>query len=263
MAKETPQFETLEYKEEDGIAYLILNRPERLNSLNATLHGELYIAWEHALQDDDVKVVVLSATGRAFCSGADLRERGEARQRGEVIEREKRQPNLVPGRPELTGSFPGNNMWRDFDKPIVAAVNGLAVGAGTMLLGAVDVLIGTETAYVADAHVTYAGWPGTGEALDITDKMPWGEVYRIGTEGISHRLQAPRAYQLGFYCEIVPQEQLMNRATEIAMMLAAQPPEAIRAIRRIAQRSRDLGLHDSLAYGQMEDRRYRAIARGA
>ncbi|MFN8533467.1 MAG: enoyl-CoA hydratase/isomerase family protein [Dehalococcoidia bacterium] len=255
-----PQFETLRYEEQGSIAILTLDRPDRLNSLNGTLHRELYQAWEHVMQDDGLKVAVLTGTGRAFCSGADLRERGEARQRGEIIEREKRQNNLIPTRLELTGSFPDNNMWLEFDKPIVAAVNGLAVGAGTMLLGPVDVLIASERAYVADAHVTYAGWPGTGEALDITDKMPWGEVFRVGTEGISFRVQAPRAYQLGFYNEIVPDDQVLPRALEIARMIANQPPEAVKALRRIAQRSRELGLRDALVYGGFEARRAAELA---
>ena len=258
-----PQFESLLYEEQDGIAILTLNRPDRLNSLNATLHRELYEAWEYVMKDDAIKVAVLTGTGRAFCSGADLRERGEARQRGTVIEREKRQSNLIPGRLELTGSFPDNNMWLEFDKPIVAAVNGLVVGAGTMLLGAVDVLIASPAAYVADAHVTYAGWPGTGEALDITDKMPWGEVFRVGTEGISFRVQGPRAHKLGFYNEIVPAEEVLPRALEIARMIADQPPEAVKALRRIAQRSRELGLRDALAFGKLEARRVRELAEEA
>jgi enoyl-CoA hydratase/carnithine racemase len=258
-----PQFETLLYDEQDGIAILTLNRPDRLNSLNSVLHRELYQAWEHIMKDDTLKVVVLTGTGRAFCSGADLRERGEARQRGEVIEREKRQNNLIPARLELTGSFPDNNMWLEFDKPIVAAVNGLVVGAGTMLLGAVDVLVASEKAYVADAHVTYAGWPGTGEALDITDKMPWGEVFRIATEGITFRVQGPRAYRLGFYCEMVPDDRVLPRALEIARMIAGQPPETVRALRRIAQRSRELGLRDALVYGRLEARRLRELAEEA
>jgi enoyl-CoA hydratase/carnithine racemase len=256
-----PQFETLGYEEQDGIAIITLNRPERLNALNTVMHRELYHAWEHVLRDDRLTVVVLTGSGRAFCAGADLRERGEARQRGEVIEREKRQLNLVPVRLELTGAFPNNNLWLEFDKPIVAAVNGLVVGAGTMLLGSADVVIASETAYLADAHVTYAGWPGTGEALDITDLLPWGEVFRIGTEGISFRLSAQRAYQLGCYCELVPPEQVLPRALEVAGLIARQPVAVVRALRRIAQRSRDLGLRDALVYGQMEARRLQEMLR--
>lgn len=263
MSKTLPVYETLLYEVRNGVAIITMNRPDRLNSLNATLHRELFDAWETALLDDDVKVAIIAGTGRAFCSGADLRERGEARQKGDVIEREKRQPNLIPGRLELTGSFPDNNPFLEFDKPIVAAVNGLVVGAGTMIVGAVDILVAHEAAYVADAHVTYAGWPGTGEALDITDKMPWGLVARIGFEGITYRVSGKRAHQVGFYTELVDAESVLPRAIEIAEMLAKQPPEAIRALRRVAQRSRELGLRDSLVYGASEGRRVAAIAKGA
>jgi len=259
MSKTLPVFETLIYEERNGVAILTMNRPDRLNSLNATLHRELGQAWEYALLDDDIKVAIIAGTGRAFCSGADLRERGEARQKGEVIEREKSQTNLIPIRLQLTGSFPDNNPFLEFDKPIIAAVNGLVVGAGTMILGAVDILIANESAYVADAHVTYAGWPGTGEALDITDKMPWGLVSRIGFEGITYRVSGRRAHQVGFYSEIVEPEQVLPRAIEIAEMIAQQPPEAIRALRRVAQPSRELGLRDSLVYGSSEGRRVAAI----
>lgn len=259
MTKTLPVFETLLYEQQNGVAILTMNRPDRLNSLNATLHRELGEAWEYTLKDDDIRVAVIAGTGRAFCSGADLRERGEARQQGQVIEREKSQSNLIPGRPWLTGSFPDNNPWLEFDKPIVAAVNGLVVGAGTMILGAVDILVANEACYVADAHVTYAGWPGTGEALDITDKMPWGLVSRIGFEGITYRVSGKRAHQVGFYTELVDADRVLPRAIEIAEMIAKQPPEAVRALRRISQRSRDVALHDALVYGEGEARRVAAI----
>lgn len=250
-----PEFEQMIYEERDGIAFITLNRPERLNALTGTLHGELYKAWEYILLRDEVKAVVITGNGRAFCSGADLVERGEARKRGTVIEREKRQPNILPSRIELTGSFPDNNMFLEFDKPIVAAVNGLAVGAGTMILGACDVFLATDGAYLADAHVTSAGWPGTGEALDVADQLPWGEMMRFSIEGVRQRISSERARQLGFYCEVVPQEQLVARAEEIARMLAAQPAGALKALRRIARRSRDAGLHDTLTFGRFEQRR--------
>ena len=255
-----PEFEQMLYEERDGIAFFTLNRPERLNSLTGTLHGELYEAWQYALKRDEVKAVVITGNGRAFCAGADLVERGEARKRGAIIEREKSQPNILPSRIWLTGSFPDNNMFLEFDKPIVAAVNGLAVGAGTMILGSCDVFIGTDGAYLADAHVTSAGWPGTGEALDIADQLPWGEILRLSIEGVRQRISSERARQLGFYCEIVSQEELLPRAEEVARMLAAQPAGALRALRRIARRSRDTGLHDTLTYGRFEQRRLQLAA---
>ena len=129
---------------------------------------------------------------------------------------------------------------QDLWKPIVAAVNGIACGGGFYLLGESDILIASENATFFDPHVTYA-MPAVFEPNLMLDKMPFGEAMRMTLMGAHERISAARAHEIGLVTEVVPFEDLRDRAVEIATIIASQPAAAIQASLRTLWAARQIG----------------------
>ncbi len=207
-------YETIIYEKKDRIGYVTLNRPERLNATDYAMHEELYDVWQTIMKDDDVWVVVLTGKGRAFQTGADMKEAAS----GERTREHSGFPDPV-----------------EMNKPIVCAVNGICAGGGLILLGRCDVIICSENAQFLDPHVS-VGWIPLGETFATATRMPYGLAMRMALMGTSERMSAQRAYEVGFVSEVVPADKLMERATEIAEVIAGQGPLAVRAIKETMNR---------------------------
>ncbi len=210
-------YETIIYEKKGRIAYVTLNRPETLNAFNNTMHNELYDVWQKVMKDDDVWVVVLTGAGRAFCSGADMKEATQASETGEA---------------RRTGHFGFPSWTEEMNKPIVCAINGICAGAGLILLGDCDIVICSEDTQFLDPHVS-VGWVPFFETMATARRMPFGLAMRIALMGTTERMSAQRAYQVGLVSEVVPHYKLMERATEIAQTIAEQAPLAVRTIKEL------------------------------
>jgi enoyl-CoA hydratase/carnithine racemase len=234
-------FETILYEEGDGIAWVTLNRPDVLNAFNQKMRDELKFVWRALRYNDDVRVVVLGATGdRAFCTGID---------REESINPEIQQAALDAGKvvgypTPWTYDDPGfelgpkaNDMW----KPMIASVNGIACAGAFYMLGEVEFIIAADHATFFDPHVTF-GMTSAYETVHMLQKMPFGELARMVLLGSAERMSAQRAYEIGLVSEVVPKEELHERV-EWAASVIAEAPElgvqgTVRALWAAAEYSR-------------------------
>jgi enoyl-CoA hydratase/carnithine racemase len=241
-----PEFETLGYEESEGVAWVTLNRPEVMNSFNTTMQRELRNLWRWLRRHDDVRVVVLTGAGeKAFCSGID---REESIQVGYI----EKQP--VQGRSgQVSTPFmyndPGQNInpkQNDMWKPVVAAVNGMACGGALYMLGESDIIMAAEHATFFDPHVTYGMVSGF-ESMHILQKLPLGETLRLALLGAHERMTAARAFQVGLVSEVVPADELLERAMWVATTIASAPPLAIQGTVRAVWMAHELSRREVLS----------------
>jgi enoyl-CoA hydratase/carnithine racemase len=239
------QFETVDFRIENGVAWVRLNRPEKLNAFDSVMGRELQTIWRDLRRNADVGAAVLTAAGdRAFCTGIDRTE----------TMAERTDEGWTPPSPadrfvhfDDPGEFLGpkaNDLW----KPVIAAVNGMACGGAFYMLGEVDVIVAAEHATFFDPHVTY-GMVASFETIQMAQKMPFGELLRMQLLGAHERLSAARALEIGLVSEVVPGAELDERARWVAETIAARPRAAIQATLRAAWSTRDLPRTQALAQG--------------
>lgn len=203
----------------DGIAFIVINRPERLNACRLMDHREFSLVLRDIARDDTVKVAVVTGAGRAFSVGGDL----------ELLERMLDQTHdeaeqLFDDARELVLAHV------DLDKPIVAAVNGYAMGAGAAFALLCDFIIMERQATIADGHIRAAIAAGDGGTLiwPLTVGLTKTKQYLLTGDGIG----AEEAARIGLITEVVDEGQALERATEVAKRLAAGPQRAIRYTKR-------------------------------
>ena len=240
-----PDYETLLYEEKDGVAWVTMNRPDRLNAFNSLMQRELHDCWRKLRRHDDVRCVVLTGTGeKAFCTGIDRME-----QMGGQHD-ESTDPDVVgSGSTPFMFNDPGDNIGpksSDMWKPIIAAVNGMACGGAFYMLGEVEFIIAAEHATFFDPHVTY-GMTAAFEPIHMHDRMPFGEIMRLSLLGNYERLSAQRAYETGLVSEVVPKENLHDAAAWAADAVAAQPQLAIQGTVRAIWAAREFSNRQAVA----------------
>src|SRR3954462_3141427 len=220
------EFETLLYREDNGVAYVTMNRPDVQNCFNQQMIDDFAQVWEALRWNEDVRAIVLTGAGeRAFCTGFD-RNTIPFDAKGDPYSYDD--PGLWIG-PRFT------RLW----KPVIAAVNGTAAAGAFYLLGQVDFIIAAEHATFVDPHVTYA-MPAVYEPIEALARMPLGEAMRVALLGANERMSARRAYEIGFVSEVVPSAELMGAAPWAAEAIAAQPPAAIMATLRTLWAAREM-----------------------
>lgn len=218
-------YETLTYREDSGVAWVALDRPEVLNAFNAAMQRELQQVWRSLRRNDDVQAVVLTGAGeKAFCTGIDRTE-----QIGEGGGPDG--PTVGSGSTPFHFDDPGdligpksNDLW----KPVIAAVNGMACGGAFYMLGEVEFIIAAEHATFFDPHVTY-GMAAAFEPIHMLQKMPFGEIMRLSLLGSHERMSAARAREIGLVSEVVPATELEGAARWAAEVIASAPPLAVEA----------------------------------
>jgi enoyl-CoA hydratase/carnithine racemase len=242
-------FETLLYEEDDGVATVTLNRPEKHNSFDLRMERELRELWAGLRWHRDVRVVILTGAGdQAFCTGID---RDESIAQDYLAADQDPDPIAAgPVRTPFMYNDPGvfinpkqNDMW----KPVVTAVNGMACGGALYMLGESDIIIAAEHATFFDPHVTYGMVAGF-ESVHLLQKLPLGETLRMALLGANERMSAARAHQLGLVSEVVPKESLMERARWIARAIASAPNYAVQGTVRAVWMAHDLARRDAMAH---------------
>jgi enoyl-CoA hydratase/carnithine racemase len=215
--------------ERDGhIAIVTLNDPDTLNALSTEMMQELGRVWPELDADPKCRVVVLTGAGeRGFCSGL----------RAQNIDTD---PGKRPaGYPRFTPRQCG--LW----KPVVVAVNGTCASGGLHFLSHAEIAIASETARFLDTHVTVGQVSGL-EATCLARRIPVEVVLRMVVLGRSERLDAQKALQLGLVSEVLPQDQLLDRALELARVAASNSPHAIRHSLQALWEGLNMGLDDAL-----------------
>lgn len=213
----------------DGAVFIVtLNRPEVLNALDvATLHA-LADTWREAA-DPEIRAVVVTGAGRGFCAGADLRAPRE------------------PARPGggLRGTYhPHVLAMAALEKPVIAAVNGPAAGAGLSLAAAADIRVAAEEATFVPAFVTIGLVPDAGAGYFLPRLLGYARAFEWLASG--RKLTAAEALAWGLVSEVVPAEKVLPRALQLAHRLAAMPGWAVGLTKRLLERGLRAGLAELL-----------------
>ena len=208
------KLETLDYEKKGGIAYVTLNRPEKLNALHAQLHDELAWAWADFRDDAELRVAILSGRGRCFSAGADL----------------------TGGAPEdyqYPGDFPDISRTQGLFKPIIAALHSHVVGYGMWIAMDADIRIATDDVSFWLPEPQWgiatipAGW--------FPKLIPWAIASELLLQ--AERVSAERAYQVGMVNQIVPKDQLMAAAEKVAKRICSLSPMAVQGMKELMVRA--------------------------
>jgi enoyl-CoA hydratase len=206
----------------DRVRTLTLNRPEARNALSSELRGRLMPALRDAEADDDVDVVILTGADPAFCAGLDLKELGS----GDDL------PDLSPQWPQMT-------------KPVIGAINGVAVTGGLELALGCDILIASERARFADTHARVGLMPTWGMTVRLPRAVGRSLAHRMSLTG--DYLQADEALRAGLVTQVVPHEQLMDAARAVAASIVGNNRDAVRALLASYHRIDDAQTRESFA----------------
>ncbi|MGN5237293.1 MULTISPECIES: enoyl-CoA hydratase-related protein [unclassified Rhodococcus (in: high G+C Gram-positive bacteria)] len=230
-------YETIEYAVDGHTATLTLDRPEALNALSPSMITELRAAYDEAENDDKIWTLVVTANGRAFCTGADVKEiPGD----GKVINERPYLSTYEQWEAPQEGTPP----FRSMTKPIIVAVNGICCGAGMDWVTTGDIVIASEKATFFDPHVSIGLVAGR-EVVRAARVLPRTVALRMALMGKHERMTAQRAYDLGMITEIVDHDLLLERAHEIADIVNSNAPLAVRGTRLAILKGLDLPLHEA------------------
>jgi 2-(1,2-epoxy-1,2-dihydrophenyl)acetyl-CoA isomerase len=219
---------TVQQRRVDGVAWLTMNRPEALNAWTPQLGRELNEALDDAADDAAVRAIVLTGAGRAFSSGADLRA-GLAADAGASADAGGSSGHGVLS--ELREIYnPLILRARTIPKPVIAAVNGPAVGIGCSLALACDLIVAAESAYFLLAFVNIGLGLDGGASQTLTARVGHARAFEIAYLG--ERIGAATALDWGLVNRVVPDAELEARVGELAARLAAGPPGSYAAIKR-------------------------------
>ena len=218
----------------DGIALLTMNRPEVLNATNARLHNELSRIWLDLGADPEVRVALITGAGNAFSAGGDFEMIESAMGDAEGVARNMQEASDIV-----------HNMI-NLDKPVISAINGVAVGAGLAVALLADISIAAEDARITDGHIRLgvaagdhatAIWP-------LLCGMAKAKYYLLTCDF----LDGKEAERIGLVSMAVPAEEVMPRAMQVAQKLAAGPQPAIRWTKRALNQWLRMAAHTSFDY---------------
>ncbi len=213
-------YDTLVVERRGPVGWLVFDRPDRANAMDATMLAELEHAWRELDADDDVRVIVNTGNGSAFQTGLDVVQL--ARDPAALREQSRRTK-----RAELKLTAWHNEVW----KPVIAAVNGTCAGGGLHFVADADVVIASETATFLDPHVSI-GQVSAYEVVALVRKSPMEAITRMALVGRHERVTAQRAHALGVCSEVVAPERLRDAAQDLAEKIAANPPWLLAATKR-------------------------------
>jgi enoyl-CoA hydratase len=226
---------------EDHVMTITMNRPERYNALSGAMLLRMYDAYEEASKDPDVRCIIVTGAGGNFCSGADLKgmsgDAGNEDPEIDVEARLKADPDVVY-----------KALFRHYrpSKPIIAAVEGVAIAGGTELLQAMEIRVAGESARFGVSEARWSLYPMGGSAVRLTRQIPYTVAADILLTG--KHIKAPEAKEIGLIGHVVPDGQALAKAKEIAATIAENGPLAVAAITRTLHETDGMELDDALRY---------------
>jgi enoyl-CoA hydratase/carnithine racemase len=236
-----PDLETLKLERVGPVGWLVNNRPEQLNAMNAKMRDEFEVAWKALDADPDVRVIVHTGEGRAFQTGVDVTELATD---GVGMERYRESVEAW----DLHFTAWQNDVW----KPVITAVNGICAGGGFHWVAEADIVIAGSDATFFDPHVS-VGQVVSIEAIALMKRIPVEAVMRMAFVGRYERMPASRAYELGMISEVVdPPERLRDAAQHLAEKIAKNSPAAMAATKRALWGALEHGLTDACRAGAKE-----------
>lgn len=217
-------YETILYGKKDGVVDVILNRPHALNALTETMFLEIGHALDEADRDDEVRVVVLSGKGKAFCAGADLKAAGE-----EQTSLHQQREFCRLGNKNVLEKI------ENLDKPVIAAVHGYCLAGGFEISLACDLVIASEDAVIADQHINIGAIGAGGSPYRLVALVGLRRAKEIVLTG--KRLTGKEAQEIGLVNRAVLPEKLLDVAHEIAAGMAGKSPVTMKVSKAIMNRT--------------------------
>ncbi len=232
-------YNTLLYSVENGICSITLNRPDVFNSFNEELSAEIIDALKKTAKDESVRVVVISGTGKAFCSGQDLKDI-----KGKLGERSLGESVLRRYNPMILGI-------REMAKPVICKLNGVAAGAGASLALACDMIVASETASLIEVFANVGLVPDSGSSFFLPRLVGYNKAFELIT--LTSKITAKEAFDMGFVYKVVAPEELDNAVNELAQRYATGPTKAYAMIKKMLNKAYTANLNEMLLeeyYGQ-------------
>ncbi|MDM0022471.1 enoyl-CoA hydratase/isomerase family protein [Variovorax saccharolyticus] len=229
-----------------AVARLTLNRPRAMNAMNLATLAQLERRLAEFAANDEIRVLVLTGNGPAFCAGADLKEvlAGADLAPGEADFLDR--ANLVFGQ------------LRGFPKPVIAALNGVTMAGGLELAMCADIVVAAESATIADAHANFGVYPGAGGAALLPRLVPLNMARYLLFTGKS--LTAAEMKACGLVCEVHADDALAEATLELARHIAKKSPIALRRMKEVARASADKTGADALLHEQVMLRQHMRTA---
>jgi len=229
-----PSHETIDLTTDDAAAKILLNRPEALNAWNEQFGRDLLAAVATVAGDDSIRALMITGAGRGFSSGADLKEQRSEGDRG-VPDLSARLKEIY--HPIITGL-------REMPKPVVAAVNGPAVGIGCSLALAADLVVAAESAYFLLAFVNIGLVPDGGSTAFLPARIGYARAAEMAMLG--ERVPAERALDWGLINRVVPDDDLAGAADALLQLLATGPTSSYAGSKRLLNRRMYAGMAEQL-----------------
>ncbi len=225
---------TVLLEKKGAYAIVTLNRPDDMNALSRQLRQDFVAAFAQCSADDDIRIVILTGNGKAFCAGFDLKE-------------------LSSGAADNTAEAADNIVARameNFDGPIIGAINGHCITGGFEMALACDVLIASETARFADTHARVGMLPGWGLSQKLPRLIGISRAREIAFTGAP--IFAQQAYEWGLVNHVVPAQELMTKAIELADNMSACVPQVLLRYRELIDQGYSMPLDKALAWEEQE-----------
>lgn len=226
-------YQYLNYVVDAGVCTITLNRPEVYNALNDGITFELQDAFKQASRDAQVRVVVLTGEGKAFCSGQDLKASQEAGKRSFIDSLHKRYNPIIRAINEMP-------------KPVIARVNGVAAGAGCSLALACDLIIAAEDAQFIEVFINIGLVPDSGSSYFLPRTVGMPRAFELATMGT--RLKAAEAAAMGLINKAVPADELDGEVGKYTAYYATAPTRAIALIKKMLRKGMTSSLEEVLDY---------------
>jgi enoyl-CoA hydratase len=233
-------YTALDVRREGHVGWLIFDRPDRGNAMDAAMMQELEGAWAELDADPEVRVIVNTGNGPAFQTGLDVAQLAQNKEALRVQSRRTRDAQL-----RFTAWH--NAVW----KPVIAAVNGVCAGGGLHFVADADIVIASTEATFVDPHVS-VGQVSAYETIALVRRSPMEAIVRMALTGSHERIGAERARQLGILSEVVAPGRLRQRAGEIAELVGRNSPAAMAATKRALWGAFEAGLTEACKAGALE-----------
>lgn len=229
-----PTDDAVLYEQSGNVVTITYNRPDRLNAVNGAMREGLNTAWDRFLGDEDAWVAIMTGSGKAFCAGADLKDGA-----GSV--------GTFPGtfweKPTINSFESGLELY----KPTIAAVNGPCVGYGLTAVSFCDFVIASDRATFSYPEVRI-GIPTIVGAIRLPTQLNWADAMELLM--IGEPISAQRAHEMGLVWKVVPHDDLMDAANELAQRLTKSAPLATRAVKEVATRTQNMGWIEAVRFGE-------------
>jgi len=227
-------YETVLFEKENGIGIITLNRPDRMNALSRQLKEEVWALFESWESDDAVRVVILTGGEKVFSAGADIKERSTVQvTQAQFYSHQKKSQEFY-------------TRIEQYEKPVIAAVNGLALGGGCELALVCDLRIASETARFGLPEVKLGSMPAAGGTQRLPRLIGAARAKEMLFSG--EFVDAQEAYRIGLVNKVVPVEKLIPEAREWALKLTERPPLSLKYIKRAIQMGLGLDFPSALDY---------------